>query len=75
MGFWKFKPSSKLDILDERRHAQVILSAFRDPETKIEQLDTLTYTLYGEEEALLFQPMSPLFRLGLFIYAMILSLF
>ena len=75
MGFWNFPRSSKLDILDDRRHVHIYLSAFRDPETQIEAVDRESYCLYGLDEALLAEPRHPFLKLAFAIYCMIYCCF
>jgi len=73
--FWNLKAASKLDQLCEGRfnHNDVILACLSDSETRIERVDRITYTLYGDEEALLVQPISLHFRIGLFVYHLVLT--
>lgn len=73
--FWDLPKYSKLDILieDTFNHNDVILSALRDKETLIERVDRHTYSIYGTEESLLIQPISPILRMSLFIYHSVLS--
>lgn len=68
MSFWEFPRSSKLDILDERRHVAVYLAAFKDRDTDIEQVDHDSYTLYGKDEALLANPQHKLLQLIFVVY-------
>ena len=68
MSFWDFPRSSKLDILDERRHTHIYLAAFKDSETDIVEVDRNNYTLYGKDEALLATPQHKLLQLVFMVY-------
>lgn len=64
-GFWKLPGCSKIGILRERRHSDVILSALLDADTAIEETEPTTYTLYGPEDGLLVQPETAALRLAM----------
>lgn len=68
--FWDFPQSAKWDQLDEHnpRHAKLIINALEDTETGVECIDRETYSMYGEEEALLVRPKSVLLFICLDIY-------
>lgn len=70
--FWHFKACSKLDILTQPLHDNVMVTALADPETNIEKIDH-DYCLFGAEEALLARPTTPLFKLSFMIYFMLVS--
>jgi hypothetical protein len=67
-SFWDIEPSSKINVLREKRHKCHIVAALCDPNTGIECLDAETFILYGPDEALLVKPQSFSMRMGLFTY-------
>lgn len=58
-GFWCLKPSSKRNTLSDRHHKQLIIASIVDVETRIEQIDRTTYTIYDNDCSLLIQASSP----------------
>jgi hypothetical protein len=74
-SFWNLPKHSKLDILREGEfnHSEVIIRALADEETNVEFIDKDTYSIYGTEEGLLIQAVSPVFRIGLLLYCSMLA--
>lgn len=66
-GFWKLPCCSKLNHLDERRHADIILRALADSETQVEHVNRTTYSLTGPSESLLLIPQSKVLQMVLFL--------
>lgn len=72
-SFWDFPACSKIDILDENKHAHLILASLRDLSTGVEPVDHTTYTIYGANEALLVQTVSMPLRIALMVYGRVVS--
>lgn len=72
--FWDFPAYVKWDELDEKKHRGLILGALADDYTGVEQIDSHTFILYGPEEALLFKPLSLVYRHSLCLYAAMVGL-
>jgi hypothetical protein len=58
-GFWKFKPSSKINVLSDRRHAETILNAMVDNDTHIETQSDGSFLIYNDDYALLAEICDP----------------
>lgn len=75
MDFWKTLPAwSKLDELDEERHAHHLQNALSDPSTQIDKTERNTYILYGEDQALLLRPVNKVIKWGIELYVAFISL-
>lgn len=48
-GFWDFEPSSKINVLSDRRHTSVILSAITNPHTDIANQPDGTFIFYVDD--------------------------
>lgn len=72
--FWNFERWSKIDILSEPQHRNLICKALRDNDTGVEQADRSNFILYGPQEALLVKPVTFSVRIGLFLYEAFLML-
>lgn len=71
-NFWDFEPSTKLDVLLDRRghHADRIWEALADRETHIEPAPSRQYgnwVFYNKEEALLIRSECPIIRLTIYL--------
>lgn len=69
-GFWRTIPgSSKWDeLLDDRSDDYLLIQVLRDSETDTYRNDVNNYTLYGNDEALLYRPTHLITRLGMELY-------
>lgn len=67
-SFWKFPAHVKWDKITERSHPRLVTGALQDRTTGAEIIGSGKFILYGEEEALLFEPESRLFRVVMYLY-------
>lgn len=72
--FWDFERWSKIDVLSEPQHRNLICKALKDNCTGVEQADRTNFILYGPQEALLVKPATFSVRIGLFLYEAFLIL-
>lgn len=48
-GFWEFEPSSKINVLSDRRHKATIIAALLDPFTDIYRQPDGTFIFFVDE--------------------------
>lgn len=72
--FWQFEHCSKIDVLNESAHLHLIISALKDKNTSVEQIDRQTYSLIGPDQAILIQVESPLLTLTLRLHQAVSAL-
>jgi hypothetical protein len=73
-SFWDFDPWVKYDEIVEGTHDHLYYGALRDSKTGVDKLDTKTFILYGDQEALLFRPVNFICRIGVELLGAFLNL-
>lgn len=71
--FWNFPHHCKYDVLDEKRHAHLLVGALKDRCTRLDRVDRNTFILYGDDEAVLIKPKSLVVRIALELYGAFIS--